>query len=72
LTVVFGDTCGAVASQAFVPLDISILHAQRAGRLVGDHRDPFDRMLIAQAQIEDLTVVSDDEVFDVYGVERIG
>jgi PIN domain nuclease of toxin-antitoxin system len=65
------DVVGAVSSQAFTPLDITILHAQRAGRLVGEHRDPFDRMLIAQAQIEDLTVVSDDKVFDAYGVERI-
>jgi PIN domain nuclease of toxin-antitoxin system len=65
------DVVGAVASQTFTPLDITILHAQRAGRLAGEHRDPFDRMLIAQAQIEDLTVVSDDAVFDAYGVERI-
>jgi len=68
---VAADVVGAVASQDFRPLDITILHAQRAGRLVGDHRDPFDRMLIAQAQIEDLAVVSDDAVFDTYGVDRI-
>lgn len=41
-----------------------------AGRLPGDHRDPFDRRLIAQAQIEDLAVVTNDEIFDRYGVTR--
>ena len=68
---VAADVVGAVAGQDFTSLDITILHAQRAGRLIGDHRDPFDRMLIAQAQVEDLSVVSDDEVFDAYGVDRI-
>jgi PIN domain nuclease of toxin-antitoxin system len=64
------DVAGCVAGQGFSTLDITILHAQRAGRLPGDHRDPFDRMLIAQAQIEDLSLVSDDRVFDTYGVTR--
>ena len=41
------------------------------GRLPGDHRDPFDRMLIAQAQLEDVPIVSNDIVFDTYGVNRI-
>jgi PIN domain nuclease of toxin-antitoxin system len=68
---VAADIVGIVAAQSFTPLDITLLHAQRAGRLVGSHRDPFDRMLIAQAQIEDLMVVSSDNVFDAYGVERI-
>jgi PIN domain nuclease of toxin-antitoxin system len=44
---------------------------QRAGRLPGEHRDPFDRMLIAQAQIEDLAVVTNDPVFDGYSVTRL-
>jgi PIN domain nuclease of toxin-antitoxin system len=67
---VAADVAGAVASQGFSGLDISIVHAQRAGRLPGDHRDPFDRMLIAQAQLEGLPTISDDRVFDAYGVER--
>ena len=45
--------------------------AERAGRLPGPHRDPFDRMLIAQALARDLTVVSVDKVFDSYGVNRL-
>jgi PIN domain nuclease of toxin-antitoxin system len=47
------------------------VHAQRAGRLAGEHRDPFDRMLAAQAQLEDLPLVTDDPVFDGLGVNRI-
>jgi PIN domain nuclease of toxin-antitoxin system len=50
---------------------MTLLHAQRAGRLPGPHRDPFDRMLAAQAQIEDISIISNDEVFDGYGVTRI-
>ncbi|MBM3820847.1 MAG: type II toxin-antitoxin system VapC family toxin [Acidimicrobiia bacterium] len=56
--------------QGFVGLDITVRHAQHAGGLPGEHRDPFDRMLIAQALIEGLTLVSNDEIFDAYGVRR--
>ena len=53
------------------PLPISIEHALRAGRLPGEHRDPFDRMLIAQAQAEDIPIVSNDRIFDEYHIQRI-
>ena len=68
---VAADVAGAVSGQGFTALDITIVHAQRAGRLPGEHRDPFDRMLIAQSQVEDLQIVTDDTVFDAYGVERL-
>ena len=68
---VAADLAGIVTAQAFTPLDITILHAQRAGRLPGEHRDPFDRMLAAQAQIEGLPIVSNDAVFASFAVERI-
>lgn len=68
---VAADIAGSMTAQGFSALDITILHAQRAGRLPGEHRDPFDRMLVAQAQLEDLPIVSDDGVFDGYGVGRI-
>jgi PIN domain nuclease of toxin-antitoxin system len=68
---VAADVAGCVANQGFVPLDITVIHAQRAGALAGEHRDPFDRMLIAQAQIEDVSIVSDDRVFDDYNVRRL-
>jgi PIN domain nuclease of toxin-antitoxin system len=59
-----------LADQEFDELAISVRHAQRAGALPGAHRDPFDRMLIAQAQLEGLTIASTDDVFDAYGVRR--
>lgn len=67
---VAADVSACVASQGFEPLDITMLHGQRAGRLPGDHRDPFDRMLIAQSQMEDIALVSDDEAFDSFDVRR--
>lgn len=67
---VAADVSGALASQGFASLEISIRHAEHAGRLAGEHRDPFDRMLIAQAQLEGLTVATNDLVFDAYGVTR--
>jgi len=68
---VAADVVGSVASQRFSSLGITMLHAQRAGRLPGAHRDPFDRMLIAQAQLEDLMLVSNESAFDAYGVSRL-
>jgi PIN domain nuclease of toxin-antitoxin system len=68
---VAAGVAGCIAAQGFTALDITILHAQRAGRLPGEHRDPFDRMLVAQSQLEDLPVVSDDRTFDEFGVNRI-
>ena len=68
---VAADVPACLASQDFLALDITVAHAQRAGFLPGPHRDPFDRMLIAQAQIEGLPLVSIEAVFDHYGVRRI-
>jgi PIN domain nuclease of toxin-antitoxin system len=42
-----------------------------AGALPGPHRDPFDRMLIAQAMLEALVLVSNEQPFDAYGVARL-
>jgi PIN domain nuclease of toxin-antitoxin system len=52
----------------FTPLPISMEHALAAGALPGPHRDPFDRMLIAQARLEGLRVATADPVFREYGV----
>jgi PIN domain nuclease of toxin-antitoxin system len=57
--------------ERFGLLAISVEHAIRAGLLGGPHRDPFDRMLVAQSQAESMPVVSNDRVFDAYGVHRI-
>jgi PIN domain nuclease of toxin-antitoxin system len=55
----------------FVELPVSWKHAVTAGLLETKHKDPFDRVLIAQAQIEDLPIVSTDSRFDDYQVQRI-
>lgn len=57
--------------QGFTPLDISTEHALRAGCLPGPHRDPFDRMLTAQAQSLNVPLISNERIFDNYGISRI-
>jgi PIN domain nuclease of toxin-antitoxin system len=60
-----------VRDNGFYPLSITLQHARAAGALPLHHKDPFDRMLAAQAQLEQLTLISKDEVFDSYGVQRL-
>lgn len=69
--IVAGDVMAAIEDHGFEPLAITVAHAERAGRLPGSHRDPFDRMLIAQALAHDLPLVSNESLFDRYGVRRI-
>ena len=57
-----------LATDAYTPLPITIQHARVAGFLPGRHRDPFDRMLAAQAQVEGVTLVSGDPAFEILGV----
>jgi len=52
-------------------LSIDVECALRAGRLVGEHRDPFDRMIAAQALAEDIPVLSADPKLDAFGIRRI-
>ena len=65
------DLAGAIASQDFEGLPITVDDAARAGALPGPHRDPFDRVLIAQALARDLILVSNESLFDRYGVRRL-
>lgn len=67
---VAADVTACLATQGFAGLPISVGHAQRAGGLPGPHRDPFDRMLIAQALAEDLPLATNERLFDGYGVRR--
>jgi PIN domain nuclease of toxin-antitoxin system len=55
----------------FTLLPISVSHAARVVDLPFHHRDPFDRLIIAQALVEGIPVVSRDDVFDHYGVTRV-
>ena len=61
----------AIADEGFLGLPISVRDGETAGRLPGPHRDPFDRMLVAQALAESLTIVSNERLFDAYGVARL-
>jgi PIN domain nuclease of toxin-antitoxin system len=58
-------------AEGFIELPISGRHAMRAALLPAKHKDPFDRVLIAQAEIEDVPLVSRDSQFDDYSVRRI-
>lgn len=62
----------AIMKGGFQPLAISFRHAVGVGRLPGVHRDPFDRMLVAQAAVEKLRIVSHDRVFERYGLSAEG
>ncbi len=65
------DVVAAIANQGFEKLAISVADAAQAGRLPGPHRDPFDRILIAQALRRNLVIISVDSIFDRYHVNRL-
>ena len=68
---IIADLDAAIVNQSFVGLPISVRHGQVGGTLPGPHRDPFDRMLIAQAMVDNLVLVSNEQIFDRYGVGRL-
>lgn len=61
------DIEAELVNQGFRALPIDVPHAMAAGALPNHHRDPFDRMLVAQAQVEGLTIVTADDSIPVYG-----
>lgn len=68
LVLSVSDTLNAARSLPITEMAISADHARRAGRLPIYHHDPFDRVLIAQAQAEGLTVVTRDRTFALYDI----
>lgn len=60
-----------IAAQGFAELPIRFAHARVAGAMNIAHRDPFDRLLIAQAQVEDMILVSNEALFDDFTVRRL-
>ena len=76
-----GKLCGVPAAQSafselvladgFVHLPMSHLHALRAGSYPQDHRDPFDRMLAAQADLEHMVLVTRDPAFVAFGTRTL-
>jgi len=68
---IVGDLGAAITGHGFTALAVTLPHAAAAGALPGLHKDPFDRMLIAQALLQNLSLVSNERVFDSYGVQRL-
>jgi PIN domain nuclease of toxin-antitoxin system len=62
------DLTAEIVANGFFELPVSARHAQAVGLLPPHHRDPFDRLLIAQAHHEGLTVVTHDPAFAAYGI----
>jgi PIN domain nuclease of toxin-antitoxin system len=71
MAAIVTDLDAAINEQGFKELPVSLRHGQAAGSLPGSHRDPFDRMLIAQAMIENMTLISNEKLFDGYAVRRL-
>jgi PIN domain nuclease of toxin-antitoxin system len=55
----------------FTPLPMTLEHAQLAGRLPDIHKDPFDRMLVAQAMMEKLTLATRDKLIEGYKIKTV-
>ena len=67
----YPEFAGMLKDRGFQQLDISYRHASEIAGMLLHHRDPFDRLLIAQAIVENLPIVSADQAFDPYAVTRI-
>jgi PIN domain nuclease of toxin-antitoxin system len=61
----------AISDLSLTILPITVEYAEVQAGLPYHHRDPFDRLLIAQAMIEHVSIVSVDPIFDAYGVQRV-
>ncbi|HVY84575.1 MAG TPA: type II toxin-antitoxin system VapC family toxin [Caulobacterales bacterium] len=64
------DLQNLMAEHGLEPLPITLEHGRRAGELDGAHRDPWDRILAAQAIVEDLAIISNDEKLSELGAKR--
>lgn len=65
------DLAAEIRSNGFAELPVTITHARAAGDLPPHHSDPFDRMLVAQARLEDLTLVTRDPRLADYGIAHL-
>jgi PIN domain nuclease of toxin-antitoxin system len=65
------DLAAEIPANGFVELPITARHALRAGDLPRHHADPFDRMLVAQALVEELVLVTHDQVLGRYGLSLL-
>lgn len=69
--LVAADVAREIAAEGFAELPVTVRHAQQAGAIPGPHKDPIDRLLIAQALVEAMTLVSNQALFDGYGLQRL-
>ncbi len=65
------ELVAVIHEEGFLGLPIELLHAETASLLPPHHRDPFDRMLIAQSMLEKLTVVTADRRFELYDIAML-
>jgi len=65
------DFDAIVDNEGFLKLPINLYHGEQAGTLPQHHKDPFDRMLVAQAQAEGLTLVTSDKWIDLYQTKTL-
>jgi PIN domain nuclease of toxin-antitoxin system len=66
-----GRLVESLTNSDFTELSITSSHAAKVASLPLHHRDPFDRLLVAQAEIEQLVLVSKDDGLDAYGIRRL-
>ena len=66
-----GDLVGALLEGGAEPLPVTLEHAAAVEHLPWNHRDPFDRLLVAQAVVESATLVSNDDAVRAYGVPTV-
>mgnify|MGYP000190910909 CR=1 FL=1 len=65
------DLDGVVEQEGFTHLPVTFFHGEQAGALPAVHRDPFDRMLVAQAQAEGLRIITRDSQIRAYGIRTL-
>ena len=65
------DFSGYLKRYHFDALPVTVEHGRLAGRVVGTHKDPFDRILAAQSLIEDVPLVTNDSAFSTFGVKVV-
>jgi PIN domain nuclease of toxin-antitoxin system len=65
------DLSAELVANGFTELPVTVAHALAAGELPPHHADPFDRMLVAQARLEGLTLVTRDDRLADYGIARL-
>jgi PIN domain nuclease of toxin-antitoxin system len=65
------DLAAEIPANGFVELPITVRHALRVGDLPRHHADPFDRMLVAQALVEELVLVTHDQLLGRYGLSLL-